>query len=298
MEPVKSRRVYNSRGRQEQARRTRDAILDVARKRFLTDGYAATTMPSIATEVGVSVDTVHKAFGGKAGLVRAIYQRSLDGSGPVAAPRRSDQMQHGETDPHAIVRQWGTLTTEVAPLVAPVHLLIRDAAATDSEMAALLRDSDDQRRERMRHNAHTLADRGHLAPGVTIEDATDVMWTYSSPELFELLVLRCGWDYGAIRTVPWPGDRRGAAAPGASTCGRRRPPTSWSRHLSRVSDYRPGALSVVSARFSMASAAAIGPPAALNPAATRATPSAMFLASHTLARRRSPVRRFAERRSP
>jgi AcrR family transcriptional regulator len=194
MEPLKTRRVYNSRGRQEQARRTRDAILDVARKRFLTDGYAATTMPSIAAEVGVSVDTVHKAFGGKAGLVRAIYQRSLDGSGPLAAPRRSDQMQRGETDPHAIVRQWGTLTTEVAPLVAPVHLLIRDAAATDPEMAALLRDSDDQRRERMRNNAHTLADRGHLTPGVTIEDATDVMWTYSSPELFELLVLRCGWD--------------------------------------------------------------------------------------------------------
>ena len=194
VEPVKSRRVYNSQGRQEQARRTRDVILTLARRRFLADGYAATTMPSIADEAGVSVDTVHKAFGGKAGLVRAIYQRSLDGAGPVAAPRRSDRMQRDETDPHLIVRRWGTLTTEVAPLVAPVHLLIRDAAATDPEMAALLRDSDDQRRERMRHNARTFLDRGHLASGTTLEDATDVMWTYSSPELYELLVLRCGWD--------------------------------------------------------------------------------------------------------
>ena len=50
MEPVKSRRVYNSRGRQEQARRTRNAILDLARRRFLADGYAATTMASIAKE--------------------------------------------------------------------------------------------------------------------------------------------------------------------------------------------------------------------------------------------------------
>ncbi len=194
MDTGKRSRVYDSRGRQAQARRNRDAILDVARAAFLARGYAATTMASIAGEVGLSVDTVHKAFGGKAGLVRAIYERSLSGEGPVAAPRRSDNMQVAEHDPRTIVRHWGTLSTEVAPLVAPVHLLIRDAAATDSEMAALLRDSDHQRRERMRHNARTLADRGHLKPGITLEDATDVMWTFSSPELYELLIIRCGWN--------------------------------------------------------------------------------------------------------
>ena len=194
MDRTRSPRRYNSASRQEQARRTRDAILDLARRRFLTDGYAATTMASIADEAGVSVDTVHKAFGGKAGLVRAAYERSLDGAGPVTAPQRSDEMQRDENDPHVVVRHWGTLTTEVAPLVAPIHLLIRDAAATDPEMATLLRDSDDQRRQRMRHNARTLADRGQLAPGITLEHATDVLWTYSSPGLYELLVLRCGWD--------------------------------------------------------------------------------------------------------
>src|SRR5689334_8960818 len=194
MEPMRPRRVYDSRGRQEQARRTRDAILTVARTRFLADGYAATTVASIAEAAGVSVDTVYKAFGGKAGLVKAIYQRSLEGVGPVGAPQRSDQVQRDESDPRLIVGRWGALTTEVAPLVAPVHLLVRDAAATDPEMAALLRASDDQRRERMRHNAQTLLDRGFLAPGVTLPAATDVMWTYSAPELYELLVLRCGWD--------------------------------------------------------------------------------------------------------
>jgi AcrR family transcriptional regulator len=194
VKPTKSARSYDSRGRQEQARRTRDAILDLARRRFLSDGYAATTMASIADEVGVSVDTVHKAFGGKAGLVRAAYERSLDGTGPVPAPQRSDDMQREETDPHTIVRRWAALTTEVAPLVAPIHLLMRDAAAADPEMAALLRESDSQRRTRMRQNARTLADRGQLAPGVSLEEATDVLWTYSSPALYELLVLQSGWD--------------------------------------------------------------------------------------------------------
>jgi AcrR family transcriptional regulator len=194
MNTGKRGRAYDSRGRQAQAGRNRDAILGIARADFLAQGYTATTMASIAGQAGLSVDTVHKAFGGKAGLVRAIYEQSLAGEGPVAAPQRSDEMQSNEHDPRTIVSRWGALSTEVAPLVAPIHLLIRDAAATDPEMAALLRDSDRQRRERMRHNARTLADRGHLKPGVTLEDATDVMWTYSSPELYELLVIRCGWN--------------------------------------------------------------------------------------------------------
>jgi AcrR family transcriptional regulator len=187
-------RAYDSRRRRAQAQRNREAILETARAGFLAHGYAATTMASIAERAGVAVDTAHKAFGGKAGLVRAIYEHSLAGHGPVAAPQRSDDMQMAESDPYTTVRHWGVLAAEVAPLVAPIHLLIRDAAATDPEMATLLADSDRQRRIRMGHNARTLADRGHLKPGVTWEVASDLMWTYSSPELYELLVVRCGWD--------------------------------------------------------------------------------------------------------
>ena len=194
MRSTAGERAYDSSRRRAQADRNRQAILDVAQAKFAGSGYAATTMASIAGAAGFSVDTVHKAFGGKAGLVRALYERGLGGSGPVPAPERSDDMQARERDPRAVVRRWGELSAEVAPLVAPVLLLIRDAAAADPEMAALLRRSEEERRTRMRHNARTLADAGHLRAGVTLEEATDVLWTYSSPELFELLVLRCGWD--------------------------------------------------------------------------------------------------------
>ncbi|MGH3646029.1 MAG: TetR/AcrR family transcriptional regulator [Micromonosporaceae bacterium] len=46
-------------------------------------GYAATTLAAIAREAGVSVETIYKAFGGKSGLVRALYERGLTGIGPV-----------------------------------------------------------------------------------------------------------------------------------------------------------------------------------------------------------------------
>ena len=68
-------------------------------------------------------------------------------------------------------------------------------------MAALLAESEEQRRARMRHNARRLQRRGWLRAGVTLAQATDILWTYSSAELYDLLVLRSGWSvdrYGAF----------------------------------------------------------------------------------------------------
>jgi AcrR family transcriptional regulator len=187
------KRRYDSAWRQAQARQTREALLDVARHRFLTEGFAATTVAVIASDVGVSVDTIYKAFGGKPGLVRAICAHALAGERPVPAETRSDALHDSETDPRAIIRGWGALASEVAPRVVPILLLIRDAAVTDPEMAELQADMDRQRLERMTHNARKLANAGHLGPGLTAEHAGEIMWTYSSPQLYELLVIIRGW---------------------------------------------------------------------------------------------------------
>src|SRR6266571_8423604 len=99
MANVKPKRRYNSSGRQAQARRNREAILDAAQRQFLEGGYTATTIAAIAAEAGVSVETIYKAFGGKAGLVRAIYQGGLTGRDLVPAFQRSDAVRERETDP-------------------------------------------------------------------------------------------------------------------------------------------------------------------------------------------------------
>jgi AcrR family transcriptional regulator len=198
---VKATRPYDSTRRRAQARETREAILDAARRRFLDDGFASTTIGAIAGDVGVSVDTIYKGFGGKPGLVRAICEQALGGDGPVPAETRSDALQSTERDPRTILRGWGSLTTEVAPRVAPILLLIRDAATADPEMASLLAETDDQRLARMTHNAGNLARAGHLRDDLTVERAGEILWTYSSPQLYELLVVMRGWsldEYGAF----------------------------------------------------------------------------------------------------
>ena len=191
--------MYDVSGRREQARRTQEQILEAAERRFLSGGYAATTIGAIAGDVAVSVDTIYKTFRGKPGLIRAIRSRALLGTGPIPAEQRSDQLHEHHRDPRKIIEGWGKLVTELAPRVSPISLLVRDAAASDPELRALLDESDRGRLRRMTENARRLHQAGHLRPEITVEYAADVLWTYSSPELYELLVLRRGMaldDYG------------------------------------------------------------------------------------------------------
>jgi AcrR family transcriptional regulator len=200
MERVKKRRRYDSSARREQARRTREAILDAAEQRFLDDGYAATTVATVADDAGVSVETIYKAFGGKSGLVRGLYERGLAGRGPVPAYQRSDQMREAAIDPKTVMREWGLLTAEVASTVTPIRLLMRSAADADPKIAALLAASDDERMDRMRHHAEFLAARDYLRDDVNVDHAADILWTCSSVEFYELLVIKRGWTQERFAT--------------------------------------------------------------------------------------------------
>jgi AcrR family transcriptional regulator len=191
---VKRTRRYDSARRQEAAQRRRAAVIEAASRLFVREGFSGTTIARIAEDAGVSEETVYKTFGNKIALVRAIRDKALAGEGPVHAERRSDRIQASENDPRKIVRGWGVLTMEVAPRVAPVLLLVREAAASDPELARLQEEMDAARLTRMTQNARTLLKGGHLRKGITLDAAADVLWTYSSPELYELLVIRRRWS--------------------------------------------------------------------------------------------------------
>ena len=127
------------------------------------------------------------------GLVRAIIEKGLAGEGPVPAEQRSDHIRDTEPDPRKILAAAGAFTAEIAPRVAPIFLLARDAAVGDPEIAATLEEISAARHERMTVNARGLAKAGHLRPGITVEQAADIMWALTSVELYELLILRRGW---------------------------------------------------------------------------------------------------------
>lgn len=187
----KSLRTYDASGRQARARQQRVSTLECARHLFLEHGYAATTVESIAEAAGVSVATIYKSYGGKAGLARGVCSQALAGEGPVPAEQRSDALRVA-VDLPTMIEGWGALVAEVSPLVSPLLLLLRSAAETDDEAATLYAELDQARLDRMADNAQHLAER-QLRANVTAAQARDVLWLCSSPELYELLVQQRGW---------------------------------------------------------------------------------------------------------
>jgi hypothetical protein len=98
------------------------------------------------------------------------------------------------TDPVTLVSGWARLATEVAPRGTPVALLAREAAGSDPQMREAYDAMEATRLRRMHDNARALAALGGVREGVTVEDAGDVLFAVSSPEMYELLVLRRGWS--------------------------------------------------------------------------------------------------------
>ena len=190
---VKRQRRYDATRRRARALQTHASIVDAAERLFVRDGFQSTTILAVAAAAGVSQETIYKRFGGKAGLVRAIRERGLAGEGPLHAERRSNALQKNERDPRRIIEGWGQLTIEVAPKVMPILQLVAAGAGKDPEMARLRQELDDARLARMRDNARRLAVAGHLRDGVRPNEAADVLWACSSPELYDLLVGRRRW---------------------------------------------------------------------------------------------------------
>jgi AcrR family transcriptional regulator len=189
---VKGRR-YDASGRRRASAQRRLVVVEQARRLFLEHGFGGTTVAAVAQAAGVSVETIYKAFGGKAGLVRAVWEQALEGGGPVPAEERSDAVSAVADDPREVVATWARLSAEVGERAAPVLALVRAAAAADPEAAALLAEIDAGRLARMRHNADALARRGHLRPGLSVERAAQLMVAISG-SLHDPLVGDAGWS--------------------------------------------------------------------------------------------------------
>jgi len=190
------KRRYDSSGRQEQARRTRWAVVQTARRRFLDHGYAGTTLAAVAEEVGVSVETVYKMFANKAGLLKAVVDASVAGDDEPVPMAERDFVRRiqEERDPVRKLRLWSDHIVDVDRRTVAVELLVRDAAASDPAAAGVWEQMVTEKLTGMAMFAAHLDEGAHLRPGVAAYDARDMLAAYLSPDLYQLLVNRQGWS--------------------------------------------------------------------------------------------------------
>jgi AcrR family transcriptional regulator len=174
---------------------TRNRLLQAAAHEFPARGYARTTVARLAAAAGVSVQTLYLAWGSKRALLRGYMENALAGGtgSPEDARRRFAGLP-----PRERLAELASLVTEIAERAATGWTLYRDAAAVDPEIAA---DWNELQLLRHRLISQALADipATEMTRGLTRKTAADTAWTIASPESYDLLVHRLGYQLSEFR---------------------------------------------------------------------------------------------------
>jgi AcrR family transcriptional regulator len=169
---------------------TRNRLLQAAGQEFPVHGYTGTTVTRLAAAAGVSVQTLYLAWGSKRALLRAYMEDAL--SGGVGSPEDADRRFAG-LPPRERLAELAALVTEIAERAATGWSLYRDASAVDPEIAA---DWNELQLLRHRLFSRIIGDIPvtAMAEGLTMKSAVDTAWAIASPESYDLLVHRLGYQ--------------------------------------------------------------------------------------------------------
>jgi AcrR family transcriptional regulator len=190
------RRQYDASRRKERARLNRRAMLDAALELLVERGYAATNLSLVAQRAGVAAPTAYKAFGNKPAMVKAAFDYAVAGNDeptPIHQRQRATRIK-AESDPVRKLERYADGLLGTLARSAPLQLAIRAAAEIDAEIAQVWDQMTTERLTGMGILADHLADGGHLRPDLSRREARDVLWAYTSPDLYQLMVLIRGWS--------------------------------------------------------------------------------------------------------
>lgn len=186
-----------SAARGDQVRATRQRILRTARESILRRGYYDTTIKAIAQGAGVSPQTVYNTIGGKAAVLKAVYDVALAGDDdpvPVGGRAAFEEIIAAPDARTALARYarlGRTMLDRAGPIISAV---VVEGPGRDRDLHAFLAAIERERRAGTAGMAHHIATRFGLREGLTETEAADVLWALTAPELADRLLRRCGWS--------------------------------------------------------------------------------------------------------
>jgi AcrR family transcriptional regulator len=190
-------RRYSSAVRAEQRRATRQRVLDAASALLLRRGYGGATIDAIAARAGVSVQTVYNTVGGKAAILKAVYDTMLAGDDePVPVVQRPVvQAMRATTGPRQFLALYTRMGREMYERAGPLlPIMLAEGGAGDPEVRAFIDTIENERAAGTAMIAALLHERFGLRTGLTVTDAADILWTLTAPDLPLRLIHRRGWS--------------------------------------------------------------------------------------------------------
>jgi AcrR family transcriptional regulator len=188
-------RRYSSAVRAEQTRATRQRVIAAAEALFLRRGYTGATIEAIANRAGCSVQTVYNTVGGKAAILKAVYDTMLAGDiEPVVMLERPTALaMRTAPDARTALALYARMARDIVQRVLPLlPLLLGEGAAGDRDVRAFIDTTEAERAAGTGFVAADLQERFGLRVGVA--EAADVLWTLTAPDIVLRLVHRRGWS--------------------------------------------------------------------------------------------------------
>lgn len=214
MEPQVDRRRYTSPARDEAARLTRARILAAARDSFLTVGYGATTIKSVAAAAGVSEQTIYTRIGNKAAVLKAVYDVEMAGDDepvPMAQRPQFRKLREAQTLDE-LLASYAHLARTTAQRMRPLVELVWGIRAADPDLDQLAHTAAGERRIGAQMFAEHVAGAGLLRSDLDVDTVASLVWVLNAPEVY-LLHVRDGeatddqyerWLADALHTMLGP----------------------------------------------------------------------------------------------
>jgi AcrR family transcriptional regulator len=181
------KRRYRSDRRAAAARATRADITAAARRLFVADGYASTSIAAIAREAGVAVQTVYAVFGNKRAVLASLLDVLDDQAG-------LDTLGRALQDPSA-PRQAAAMAAFMTRLFSrggDVIAIARGASAGEPALRALAAKGLVRHQRGTTRVATGWHSMGVLQPGLSAVDAAAILGAIASYEVFQQL-RDAGW---------------------------------------------------------------------------------------------------------
>lgn len=186
------KRSYSTAKRAEQAGVTRARIVAAARELLLGEGYAAMTVPLLAQRAAVSPQTVYNSIGGKAEVVKAVYDVMLAGDEDPTpmSDRPAFRAVTGALSASSYAVAYAAWVRAIGDRVGPLlGMILAEGPGGDRALEQFVATIEEERR------------RGNLAglQGLSLDERSlqsvvDAVWTLTAPEIYDRLVRRCGWS--------------------------------------------------------------------------------------------------------
>lgn len=148
------------------------------------------TIEAIAKRAQVSVPTVYAHFKSKTGILTALLDQSMFGSGYDEVVRQAQIA----TDPETRLRLSAAVARQIRSSQSAAFDLLRGAGVVAPELAKLQRNRECLRYEREEGVIAFLLKSGKLRPELSRRTARDIFWMFTGGDVYRMLVRERGWS--------------------------------------------------------------------------------------------------------